>query len=114
MTAMNLWHIERKGFGTYGEFYGFVVCAETEEDALFKAARIGNWSDDPSEPLIEKVRGLLYKGLPTTVEEYFEYSSQGFDETDHVISRAHWKATVLGGAEPTVPFGIVLSSSYSD
>lgn len=113
MTAMNLWLLERLIPAAHDEYAGFVVCAATEEDALFKAARIGRWSDDPSEPLIEKVENLLHCGLPTTVEEYLEYSSQGFDETDYIIPRVHWKATVLGGAEPTVPFGIVLSDFYN-
>ncbi|MNK82405.1 hypothetical protein D3C87_1021770 [compost metagenome] len=104
-----LWKIARNGIVEYDEYRAMIVCASSEDMALFHIARDGRWSNDTDETLVEKIINLLEVGLPTTVEEYLVYEMSGFDETDEPLPRAHWIATRIGTPTPGTEPGIILS-----
>lgn len=106
---LSLWKLERKGPVEHDEYRGMVVCASSEELALFHIAREAHWSTDTDESLAEKVEGILEVGLPTSVEEYLAYEMIGFDHPDEFIPRAHWTATRIGTPTPGTEPGIILS-----
>ena len=109
MTQLYLWKLERKGDVDYDQFRGMVVCASSDDLALFYIARSGRWSTDTDRSLADKVSDILEVGLPTSVEEYLAYEMSGFDETDDMFPRTHWTAECIGTAGPGIEPGIILS-----
>ncbi|MCY1433558.1 hypothetical protein D9M71_495890 [compost metagenome] len=109
MSQLYLWKLTNKSDVDYDQYRGMVVCASSEDLALFHIAREGKWSTDTDQSLSDKVEKLLEYGLPTSVEEFLAYEMSGFDETDVLLPRAHWSAVCIGTPEPGTEPGIILS-----
>jgi hypothetical protein len=103
-----LYKLERTDEPDYDQFRGMVVCATSEEQALFTVARSERWRADST--FEENMSNILDVGLPTTVEEYLQYELLGWDEEDLPDPRAHWKATVIGVPVADVEPGIIMKN----